>query len=150
MKSKDPNTSFDIGHPAPGARRVGGFALVLGFSLGPLVWVLQLVAVSAISGVTCLAPDGAALAETAITWADPATRWINIGALVLGGVALAWSVLNLIRTWRSADVPAGGVLMAGEGRAHWMAVGGVFAALLFLSAIAFTSIAVFLDGLCPL
>ena len=41
-------------------------------------------------------------------------------------------------------------MIAGEGRAHWMAVGGFLAALLFLAAIAFNSVAVFRHGLCPL
>ena len=52
-------------------------------------------------------------------------------------------------TWQAADTPRGGVLKAGEGRAHWMAVGGFFAALLFIFAIGFNTVSVFWGGLCP-
>lgn len=149
MTGPGPDDPFDVGDPSPGSQRVGTLGLVVGFTLAPLAWSIQLVAVTSIAGVTCLGPEGEALARTASGWAEPAAIWINIGALVIAAAGLIYSILNLRWTHQAAPVPAGGVLKAGEGRAHWMAVGGIFASILFLAAIAFNSIPVFREGLCP-
>ncbi len=150
MTSRDDGPRFNIGHPAPGRERAGWLLLIFAFSLAPLAWSVQIAAISSIAGVTCLGAAGQAMVRPLSGWEDPAIRLINLGALALAVVALALSTINVIRTWRAAEAPRGGVLSAGEGRAHWMAVGGFFAALLFLVAIAFNTIPVFWNGLCPL
>jgi hypothetical protein len=141
---------FRIGHPAPGRHRVGAFRLAFTFSLAPLLWSVQIAAISSIAGLACLDPARGATIRSPLGWAEPAIIAINVGALVLalGGIAL--SAVNLRQTWRAAPAPRGGVLSAGEGRAHWMAIGGFFAALLFTAAIAFNTVSVFWQGLCPL
>lgn len=149
MTGQSQAAPFRIGHPAPGRHRIGAFRLAFAFSLAPLIWIIQLAAISSIAGLACLDVEGAATTRSAFGWADSAIVATNLGALLLalGGVAL--SIVNLRETWRAADAPRGGVLGAGEGRAHWMAIGGFFAALLFMVAIAFNTVAVFWPGLCP-
>ncbi len=140
---------FNIGHPAPGRERVGGLRLVLSFSLAPVAWSVQIGAITALGGI-CLGESGRSMVWPATDWAQPAIILINLGALAISIAGLLLSLLNIRQTWRAADAPRGGVMKAGEGRAHWMAVGGFFCALLFIFAIAFNTISVFWGGFCPL
>lgn len=144
----DCTQSFDIGHPAPGAREVGALWLWLSFLATPVVWSLQLAAIGSIAGLACIEASGAR-DTTRYEWAAAAVQAINVAALVLALGALALSIVHLRRTRAATPEPAGGVMAAGEGRAHFMAVWAVFTSVLFIGAIAFNTFSVFWGGLCP-
>lgn len=149
MTGRDDVSHFNIGRPALGRWRVGALRLVLTFSLAPLAWSIQLAAVATIGGV-CASPGGQAMIQQPPGWVDPATVLINLGALAVASSGLLLSILNITKASQTTDEPRGGIVMAGEGRVHWMALGAVFCSLLFITAIAFNTVAVFWQGLCAL
>jgi hypothetical protein len=144
----DRTTSFDIGHPAPGGSAVGAAWLWLSFLAAPVVWSVQLAVVGSIAGLACIEASGAR-DTTRYEWAAPAVQAINVVALALAIGALALSIVHMRRTRAAAPEPAGGVMAAGEGRAHFMAVWALFTSVLFIAAIAFNTFSVFWGGLCP-
>jgi hypothetical protein len=146
--SGNPTEAFDIGHPAPGARAVGAPLLWLSFLAAPVFWSLQLAAGGSIAGLACIEASGAR-DTTRYEWAAAAVQAINVAALALAVGALALSIAQVRRTRAAAPEPAGGVMAAGEGRAHFMAVWGLCTSILFIGAIAFNTVSVFWGGLCP-
>jgi hypothetical protein len=148
MMSTDRRAAFDIGHPAPGAAAVGAVWLWLSFLAAPAIWSLQLAAVGSIAGLACLEASGAR-DTSRYEWAAPVVQAINVVALALAIGALALSIVHLRRTRAAAPEPKGGVMAAGEGRAHFMAIWAVFTSALFIGAIAFNTFSVFWVGLCP-
>ncbi len=149
MTTRDEVAGFDIGHPAPGRERVGAIRLIVAFSLAPIAWSVQIGAITALGGL-CIGESGRSMVWPAIGWAEPAIILINLGALAVAIGGMLISLVNMRRTWQAADTPRGGVLNAGEGRAHWMAVGGFFSALLFIFSILFNTISIFWGSFCPL
>lgn len=149
MTDQDTHSPPGIGHPAPGRHRVGDLLLIFSFMLVPLVWAIQLTAISSLSGLACLDQNGAAVDWTPLTWAGPAIRWINVGALVLGVGGIGLSLLNMWRSHEAAKPLPGGTISAGESRVHWMAFGGFFVALVTMFAIIANSIPIFWGVLCP-
>jgi hypothetical protein len=144
----DRTGSFDIGHPAPGARAVGAVWLWLAFLAAPVFWSLQLAAGGSIAGLACIEAAGSR-DTTRYEWAAVAVQAVNIAALVLAIGALVLSIVHMRRTRAAAAEPSGGVMAAGEGRAHFMAVWALFTSVLFICAIAFNTFSVFWGGLCP-
>ena len=67
--------------PAPGR----GFASDLFVILVPVVWAIQLAAISSIAGLACLGQNGASADLTSLTWAIPAIRWIQCRSARAGG-----------------------------------------------------------------
>lgn len=149
MTSQDTHFRVGIGHPAPGRHRVGDLLLVFSFLLTPVVWAIQLAAISSLAGLAGLATSGDASTLTSLPWAGSAIRWINIAALVLGAIGIGLSWLNMRRSNESARPPPGGAISAGEGRVHWMAFGGFFVALVSMMSIIANSIPIFWGGLSP-
>ena len=148
MMTRDRSPGFDIGHPAPGSARVRWPMLLVASLAGFVVWSLQLAANSSIAGLACLENTTRA-ADDELGWAGWGIEAINVVALVVGLAAILLS-LWLIRRTREVDPrPEGGVMSAGEGRARFMAVWGLFSSVLFSAAIAFNTISVFWSGLCP-
>ena len=143
------STSGGVGHPAPGRHRVGDLLLCFSFVLVPAAWIIQLGAISSLAGLACLAPDGAPTGWTPIAWSGPAIRWINGGAILLAVAGVALTLLNMHRSHEAAAPPSGGVVKSGEGRVHWMALGGFFVALVTMIAVVANSIPVYLGGMCP-
>jgi hypothetical protein len=122
--------------------------LWLSFLAAPALWSLQLAAAGSIAGLACIEASGAR-DTTRYAWAAAAVQWINMSALVLAFGALAFSIVHMRRTRAAAPEPAGGVMAAGEGRAHFIAVWALFTSVLFIGAIAFNTFAAFWGGLCP-
>ncbi len=148
MTNRHTHQKAGIGHPAPGRHRVGDLLLTFSFVLVPVVWSIQLAAISSLAGLACLGPNGAAADVAMLPWAGFAVRWINGGALVLGAGGIGLALVNMHRSHEAAKPPSGGETSAGEGRVHWMAFGGFFVALVSMIAIVANSIPVFWGGLC--
>lgn len=140
--------TFDVGHPAPGKRRVGALMLWACFLAGPLMWSLQLGANSSIAGLSCIARDGTNLDTSLHFWSQPTIIFFNIVALAVSVLALLLSLWNLRRGQQAAR-EAGAEMKADRGRARFMALWGIWTSVLFLFAIAFNTVAVFYGGLCP-
>lgn len=149
MTDQHAHSGTGVGHPAPGRQRVGDWLLVFSFLLVPVAWSIQLAAVSALAGLACIDEGSSAGNPATLAWADTAIRWINIGALALGLIGIGLTLLNMQRSRAAADIPAGGVIEAGEGRVHWMAFGGFFVAVVTMIAIIANSVSIFWGGLCP-
>ncbi len=149
MTDRGTHPQTGIGHPAPGRHRVGDMLLIFSFMLVPVVWAIQLGAITSLAGLACLGAHGTAVDSTQIAWAGPAIRWINIAALVLGVAGIGLSVLNMQRSREAANPPPGSPTKTAEGRVHWMAFGGFFVALITMISIIANSIPVFWGGLCP-
>ncbi|WP_322867956.1 hypothetical protein U5922_018105 [Aquicoccus sp. G2-2] len=150
MTDQDTHPQTGIGHPAPGRNHVGDLLLIFSFLLVPIVWAIQLAAISSLAGMACLDQSRASVALTSLTWAGPAIRWINISALILGAIGIGLSLLNMRRSHEAAEPPPGGPISAGEGRVHWMAFGGFFVALVSMISIIANSIPMFWGALCPI
>ena len=144
----DRTADFDIGHPAPGRGAVSALWLWVAFLAAPVIWSLQLAAVGSIAGLACIETTGGRDA-TSMSWAGMTVQAINVLALLLAFAAFALSIVHLRRTRAAAPAPAGGVMGAGEGRAHFIAVWAVVTTILFIGAIAFNTLSVFWEGLCP-
>lgn len=140
--------SFDIGHPAPGKSRVGSTLLLATFLAGFVAWSLQLAATSSIAGLACLEAS-TRTGDSEIGWSGLGVEVINLAALAIAIGAVVLSGVLIRRTREADPKPEGGVMQAGEGRARFMAVWGLFANLLFSAAIASNTISVFWGGLCP-
>ena len=82
-------------------------------------------------------------------WPGIAIRWINAGAIGVAGAAIVLAFVNTRRSREAAEAPAGGVVKSGEGRVHWMALGGLLLAIVSLVAILASTIPVFMGGMCP-
>lgn len=149
MTDRDTHSRTAVGHAGPTRHRVGDLLLVFSFLLVPVVWSIQLAAVTSLAGLACLDPNGAAVDWTPVAWAEPAIRWITVAALVLGVAGIGLSLLNMRRSHTAARTPPGGVISADQGRVHWMAFGGFFVAVVTMMAIIANAIPVFWGGLCP-
>jgi hypothetical protein len=140
--------AFDIGHPAPARGRIGLWTLFFGLGGAPLAWSLQLLAISSIAGVACIAGDRPKLSPPETAWANPALIAVNLAAVVAAAIAIAVSYRNLRRTDRELSDGSGGVMEAGEGRSRFLSVWSIWTGVLFLLAIAFNTLSVFWVGLC--
>jgi hypothetical protein len=149
MVSQD-RATFDVGHPAPARGRIGLWTLFLGLGGTPVVWSLQLVGISSIAGIACIAGDGPKPSPPDVAWANAALIVVNLAALVAALIALAVSYRNLHRTGQEISEGSGGVMEAGEGRSRFLSVWGIWTGILFMLAIAFNTLSVFWVGLCEL
>ena len=139
-----------LGHPAPGRHKVGNLLLVVSFMLAPVAWSVQLAAIASLAGIACIGAGGVPLAEAPPAWPATAIRWINAGAIAVAGAGIVLAFVNTRRSREAAAPPAGGVVKSGEGRVHWMALGGLLLAVVSLIAVVANSIPVFMIGMCPL
>ena len=87
------------------------------------------------------------MAQVFSSW--PATLVINLVALAIALLALAASIRSMRRSRDERVENSGGVMQAGEGRARFLAVWGIWTSVLFLIAISANTIAGLWRGLCP-
>lgn len=142
------HAALAIGHPAPAREQVGLWVLFFGLGGAPLAWALQLVAISSVASVACVAGDGPKASPPSGAWADAALIAVNLAALVAAAVGLAASWRSLDRTGHELAHNPAGLMEAGEGRSRFLSVWGIWTSILFMLAIAFNTLSVFWAGLC--
>jgi hypothetical protein len=136
-------------HPAPHRDRVGLLPVVFGIAAAPIAWDTQLIANSAFIGHACY-PRGLPLTEP--QW--PAL-WLTLLIISLVGIAVAVAAgLVSWRNWRLTHDETGGgehhVLESGQGRTRFLAMVGMMTSILFLLALIFGTISIFLVPLCSI
>jgi hypothetical protein len=146
--AKEEYAAFDVGHPAPARERIGLWVLFFGLGGAPLAWAVQLVAISSIASVACIAGDGPKATPPGAPWADAVLIAVNLAALVAAAVALAMSWRNLDRTGHELAHSPSRLMEAGEGRSRFLSVWGIWTGILFMLAIAFNTLSVLWAGLC--
>jgi hypothetical protein len=144
------NHHLAIGHPAPLRDAISLWALAFAVLAPPAAWLIQLAAGFACSSYLCF-PNVPRVPElaTAPGWLTPVLIALNLLGLLVaaGGIAVALPLLR--RTAHEhADQP-GSVEDAGEGRTRFLAVWAVVIGGLFLAAILFNTINLWLVPLCP-
>lgn len=148
MTDHDAHPQTNRRYPAPPQNRVADWLLIFSFLLAPVVWGMQLAAISSLSGLACSGLNAVASERTAVTWAEPASQWITVAALLLGVVGIVLCLLNMRRSRQAGKQSTGRADSADKGRAYWMAFGGLFVALVSTIAIIAHAIPVFWGGLC--
>jgi hypothetical protein len=136
-------------HPAPHRHRVGLLPIWFGIAAAPIAWDVQLLANSLFVGRACY-PHAQPL--TVPQW--PAL-WLTILIISLAGIAVAVAAwLVSWRSWRLTHEEKGGgehhLLEAGQGRTRFLAMVGMMTSTLFLFALIFGTLAVFLVPLCSI
>lgn len=136
-------------HPAPHRHRVGLLPIWFGIAAAPVAWDVQLLANSLFVGRACY-PHAQPL--TAPQW--PAL-WLTILIISLAGIAVAAAAwLVSWRSWQLTYEEKGGgehhLLEAGQGRTRFLAMIGMMSSTLFLLALIFGTLAVFLVPLCSI
>lgn len=134
-------------HPAPLRGRVALFALVFGVVGAPLAWNAQLLIAITMTSHACY-PARTPLA--APIWSE---LWpIELVVSVVGiGIGISAAVVSL-RSWRRTrdEKPGSGhdLLSIGDGRTRFLAMCGMLTSALFLVALAFATVTLFLSPLC--
>lgn len=136
-----------IGHPAPHRRRVGLTALLFGIAAAPAAWNAQLLFSVALSGHACF-PHANPLPVPMWPGLLPTLVAISVAAIVMAIIG----GLVALRSWRKTfDERADSghhLLDRGEGRTRFMAMAGMLTSALFLIALVFGVIALYLVPLC--
>ena len=134
-------------HPAPMRGRVGLPALVFGVVGAPLAWNVQLLTAVAITSHSCY-PARAPLALPIWSGVWAIVLVVSIVCIV---VAIAAALVSL-RNWRlTRDEKPGSshlLLSVGDGRTRFLAMCGMLTSGLFLVALAFAVVSLFLSPLC--
>ena len=124
------------GHPAPHRSRVGLTALLFGIGAAPVVWSVQILFNSALSGFVCY-PHAAPLVAPLFGGSHSLMLAVNLSGI---GVAIVAGLISW-RSWRltSAERPGSfhHLLELGEGRTRFMATVGMLTSALFLIALGF-------------
>lgn len=130
-------------HPSPARKKVSLAALLFGLAGAPFAWAGQLLAGIVVAMRLC-GPWGAAEIRAA-------SLWISAGAVAIALAALGASW----RSWRATQEEGGHIqpqegfghqhaAQVGEGRARFMAMGGLLMSTMFLAAVLFSlSVAAF-------
>lgn len=136
-----------IRHPASHRDRARLAGLLFGLSAAPVAWSMQLLFSVTLSGRVCY-PHEKLLAAPLWSGSWPILLGfsvVGIIAAIAGGV-VAW------RSWRLTfqESPGSGhhLIDRGEGRTRFMAMSGMLTSAVFLIALAFGTIALFLVPLC--
>jgi hypothetical protein len=136
-------------HPAPHRDRVGMLPIFFGIAAAPIAWDTQLIVGSAFVGHACY-PTTLPLSEP--QW--PAL-WLTLVVVSLVGIAVAVAAgLVSWRNWRLTHDEKGGgehhVLESGQGRTRFLAMVGMMTSALFLLALIFGTLGIFLVPLCSI
>jgi hypothetical protein len=134
-------------HPAPKREQVSLLALWIGLLAAPLGWSLLVMLGFALSAHACFPRD--------VPLASPI--WQSIWLFLLAIVLIAAFVgivgdLVAFRSWRRTRDEKPGradrLLASGEGRTRFLAMSGLLVSTLFILAVGFEAIALFLSPLC--
>ncbi|MEF2073615.1 hypothetical protein [Consotaella aegiceratis] len=145
----DANRRFSIGHPAPDRLRVSHWLLGMGLLGGPLAWLVEICATTALSGLACSAGDGPV--TPMLDMADGiygALIAVNVAALILTVLAFGASYRAFRATAHRENDSPEDVTESGEGRTRLLAVWGIGLSILFFVATAVNTISAFWFGLC--
>lgn len=130
-------------HPAPHRHRVGLLALAFGIVGAPLAWNIELLVGVALSGHQCY-PRYMPLAIPLWTGTWGFLLTMSLVALALGILAglVSW------RSWNRTHDEKPSSAQGGDGRTRFMALCGLLSSGLFLVALVFTILVVFMVPLC--
>lgn len=136
-----------IAHPAPQRGMVRLPTLWFGIFGAPVAWALELIAGYSLIAHSCYPRD--VPLGTPTFDATRLTGFIICLVLILVGVA---ALVTAIRSWRATrhgrDAEHHELLEVGEGRARFMAFGGVLISTMFLFALLMSALPVFTNSLC--
>ncbi|HET8655448.1 MAG TPA: hypothetical protein VFL93_08015 [Longimicrobiaceae bacterium] len=148
-------STIDSGAPGPapyeGAVRLR--ALWFGILAAPTSWAVLLLAGSSVVGGACTTEPMLGHVFT-VTGAWVATWILGIAATLVGaaGLAVAWHSWSVMRRRRVEPRGPGTTVgfgeAAGEGRARYMAFGGILLSVVFLAAILFNYVPFVFVPLC--
>ena len=134
-------------HPAPERSKASLWSLSFSLAAPPVAWSIQSIVGYAVSSEACYPGDSPrAVPVFAGMW--ELLLGINIGALAVGllGVFIAYG------NWRATRHELGGdsqhLIEGGEGRTRFLAMGGILVAVGFVTATAFTTVALVLAPIC--
>jgi hypothetical protein len=136
-------------HPAPYRHHVGTTLLVLILFVVPLLWGIRLVANFAIASHFCFPGDLRRYAlPNPLGWVWPTMIGIDVLTIL---IALA-AILVSYRNWRIASEESAGprspLIEIGEGRTRFLSMWGLLIGALFVIAVSFDLVALFIVPVC--
>jgi uncharacterized membrane protein YeiB len=136
-------------HPAPHRDRISLNILLFGLFGAPVAWLGQLIVNFALASHACFS---ASMSRSRVLpgWEE---IWfvlllINIAAIMVALIAAATSYRNWHSTKEEHPSSSEALLETGEGRTRFMAASGIMTGLVFLIAILFDTIALFVVPQC--
>ncbi|HLX30507.1 MAG TPA: hypothetical protein VKV24_18660 [Casimicrobiaceae bacterium] len=136
-------------HPSPGRHKVALATLVFGAAAAPLAWNLHLLISVGFTSHACF-PGREPLGAPFISgiW------WIPFGIGIAGIVIGIVSALVALHAWRKTRTERPGraheLMSSGDGRTRFVAMCGILTSGLFIVALIFAMLAVFLAPICEL
>lgn len=135
-------------HPSPARARVGLAALVFGAAAAPFFWNLHLLASVAVTSHACFPGREPLAAPIWNVW------WIAFALAVSGILAGIAALLVSVRSWRETRGEKPGfadqLVSTGDGRTRFVAMCGILTSGLFIVALGFAMLAIFLAPICAL
>jgi hypothetical protein len=137
----------DTSHPAPHRDRVPGWQIALGLFGGPAAWSAQSMLDAGLAGYSCFPKD-----EPLRT---PLWAGLDTTLLTLNLVAIAVCIVSALIAWRAYRLTgeerpgsAHHLLESGDGRTRFLAFAGVMTSVLFIVAVAFETVEIFMVSPC--
>lgn len=137
-------------HPAPARHVVAMPQLLFGLFGAPVAWAVQLLSATAVNSFGCIAgldentPTG--LQAGSATWI--ALLVLTLLLILVSGAAL----VTALRSWRKVHEPSepeeAELLETGEGRARFMAMGGILLGSIFSLLLVLNSLPIFFSAQC--
>jgi hypothetical protein len=135
-------------HPAPARARVALAALVFGAAAAPFFWNLHLLTSVAVTSHACF-PGREPLASP--IWS---VWWITFALAVFGILVSIAALVVSVRSWHETRGEKPGsathLVSSGDGRTRFIAMCGILTSCLFLVALGFAMLAIFLAPICEL
>jgi hypothetical protein len=148
MASSDLNPVLGhAGHPAPGRHETSNALLTFALAAAPLAWMVQTTLNYVVASRACYPFTTRLLHNVGVAlW--PILIVATVAAFVIGCVAyeVAW------RAWRKtrAEHHGGGdqAMEVGEGRTRFLALAGMMVSMLFVAAVVFNAVGLFVVPPC--
>ncbi len=146
--SANADTGADAGaHPAPHRGKVSGWLLAFGLIGAPAAWLIQNVLNYWAASYACFPHD--------IPQPGPGAAGLSRLLVIATVIAIAIGVAGLFASlhgWRATREEKSGsghhALEVGEGRTRFLALSGVMTSVMFLLAVAFSAVTLFVSPSC--
>jgi hypothetical protein len=136
-----------IDHPSPHRGRIGVFALLFGMAAAPLAWDVQLLVSVSLSGHACY-PRNTLLRSPLWSGTWPILLVVSMAGIVIAIAGGFVAYRSWLGTLDERPGSAHHLLESGDGRSRFMAMFGMLGSALFLVALVFGAVALYLVPLC--
>ena len=142
------HAALEIGHPAPHRAHVAPLPMLFALLGAPAAWMLELLINFAVTSYVCYPGISGTTVAAAPGWLQAVVIAANIVALAIAIAALLVGMGLARRTRDEHRQRSGGVMDAGEGRTRFLAVWGLFTAMVFIVAVLANTFSLFLVPIC--